>query len=83
MSGAATPQSRNRQDGTLTLLRVGFWVFLVGAVCLLLTLTVFGGVARHGPHTDPGWLTFTFGLLFLPLGLMLLGLGGAKWLRNR
>lgn len=82
MNGARRP-SINRTDGTLALLRVGIWTFILGVVCMVLVRFALGGINRHGPHTNSGWLALTFGLLCLPFGLMLLALGGAKWLRNR
>jgi uncharacterized membrane protein YidH (DUF202 family) len=78
-----TSQSINRQDGTLTLLRTGVGVLIAGLIFLLLTVAVLGGVDRHGPHTSSGWLALMAAMLCLPLGLMLLALGAAKWLRNR
>jgi hypothetical protein len=70
-------------DGTRALLRTGFWILVAGAVALLLAATVFGGIGIQGPHTNPGWLSLMVALMCLPFGLMLFGLGGAKWLRNR
>jgi hypothetical protein len=78
-----TSQSTNRQDGTATLLRTGVRILIAGMICLLLTVTVLGGVDRHGPHTNSGWLGLLAAMLCIPLALMLLGLGAAKWLRNR
>lgn len=76
-------QERNRADGTLTLLRAGSGIAGVGIVCLLLIFTVLGGLDRHGPHTNGGWLALIVALFCLPFGLMLLVLGAAKWARNR
>jgi uncharacterized membrane protein YidH (DUF202 family) len=76
-------QTQNQADGTVTLLRTGLGVFAAGAACLLLAETVLGGIDRHGPHTNSGWLALIVALMCMPFGLMLLGLGGAKWLRNR
>ncbi len=70
-------------DGTRMLLRTGFWITLVGILALIATETVFGGIGIDGPHTNAGWLTFLFALMGIPFGLLLLVLGGAKWLRNR
>jgi hypothetical protein len=78
-----TPQSIDRQDGTATLLRAGIRILIAGLICLALTIFVLGGVDRHGPHTSSGWLGLLSAMLCLPLALMLLALGAAKWLRNR
>ncbi len=78
-----TAQQLNQDDGTLTLLRTGASVFAVGVFSFLLLLTLLGGLDRHGPHTNMGWLALIVALMCMPFGLMLLGLGAAKWLRNR
>jgi hypothetical protein len=70
-------------DGTNTLLRTGSWILLAGVLCLLATLKLFGGIGIYGPHTNAGWLSFMFAMMGIPFSLMLLVLGGAKWLRNR
>lgn len=70
-------------DGTRTLLRTGFWIMLAGLLCLGATFKVFGGIGIYGPHTNAGWLSFMFAMMGIPFSLMLLVLGGAKWLRNR
>ncbi len=69
-------------DGTRALLQAGFWITLGGALSLIATLTVFGGIGIDGPHTNAGWIAFMFALMGIPFGLLLLILGGAKWLRN-
>jgi drug/metabolite transporter (DMT)-like permease len=70
-------------DGTAQLLRAGIWILAVGGLAALLTATVFGGIGRHGPHTNSGWLSLLLAMMCLPFGSMLTLLGGAKWLRNR
>jgi hypothetical protein len=70
-------------DGTRALLKAGFWIMLVSLLCLLLTETVFGGIGIYGAHSNGGWLFLMFALMGVPFSLMLLVLGGAKWLRNR
>ena len=72
----------NAEDGTLHLLRSGFVVAGVAAVGLFLTLFVLGGIGADGPRTSPGWLSLMVALMSMPFGLLLLLLGGAKWLRN-
>jgi hypothetical protein len=70
-------------DGTHALLQAGFWIVAGGLLSLLATETLFGGIGIHGAHTNGGWLSLMFALMAVPFGLMLLLLGGAKWLRNR
>lgn len=70
-------------DGTRALLKAGFWIVLCSLLSLLLTETVFGGIGVYGARSNAGWLSLMFALMGLPFGLMLLVLGGAKWLRNR
>lgn len=81
-SRAPDTRSRSEEDGTLTLLRTGFWITLGGLLALLATETLFGGIGIHGASTNAGWLALMFTLMAVPFGLMLLVLGGAKWLRN-
>jgi hypothetical protein len=84
-AGAARPASAasTPDDGTDTLLRTGFWILVAGLVCLGATFKIFGGIGIYGPHTNAGWLSFMFAMMGIPFSLMLLVLGGAKWLRNR
>jgi uncharacterized membrane protein YidH (DUF202 family) len=70
-------------DGTRALLRTGLWTLAIGVVAAVLSATVFGGISRQGPHTNAGWLSLMAAMMCLPFGLMLFGLGFAKWLRNR
>jgi hypothetical protein len=70
-------------DGTRALLKAGFWIVLCSLLSLLLTETVFGGIGIYGARSNAGWLALMFALMGLPFGLMLLVLGGAKWLRNQ
>ena len=70
-------------DGTHALLKTGFWILLASLLSLLLTETLFGGIGIYGARSNAGWLSLMFALMGLPFGLMLLVLGGAKWLRNR
>jgi hypothetical protein len=72
-----------RNDGTRPLLVTGASLVFSGAVCFTLARTAFGGVDRHGPHTDAGWLALIAGLMTMPLGLLLLALGVAKWFGGR
>ena len=70
-------------DGTRALLLTGIWTLVAGVLAALLAATVFGGISRQGPHTNAGWLSLMVAMMCLPFGLMLSGLGFAKWMRNR
>jgi hypothetical protein len=70
-------------DGARALLQAGIAILLAGVLAALLTATVFGGIARQGPHTNAGWLSLMVAMMCLPFGLMLFALGAAKWFRNR
>jgi hypothetical protein len=70
-------------DGTRPLLQGAFWTLLSGILAALATKFVFGGIGIHGPHTNAGWIALIVTMMCLPFGLMLLLLGGAKYLRNR
>ena len=72
----------NAQDGTLHLLRSGFLISGIAVLCLCLTLWTLGGIGSDGPLNPSGWLALMIALMCLPFGLLLLLLGGAKWLRN-
>lgn len=76
-------KAEKSDDGTRALLRTGLWMLAAGAVAAILAATVFGGISRQGPHTNAGWLSLMAAMMCLPFGLMLFGLGFAKWLRNR
>ena len=82
--GEPTPERpESADDGTRALLRSGVWTLFAGIVAAILAATVFGGISRQGPHTNSGWLSLMVAMSCLPFGLMLFGLGAAKWLRNR
>lgn len=76
-------QPKPADDGTHALLKAGFWIVLVGVLALVATKTIFGGIGIYGAHTNAGWLSLMCAMMSIPFGLMLLLLGGAKWLRNR
>lgn len=76
-------QTQIPDDGTRALLRTGAGTLIAGILAAILTITVFGGIGIHGPHTNGGWLSLMVAMMCLPFGLMLFGLGFAKWLRNR
>lgn len=71
------------EDGTRELLRWGGWTVAVGVLATILLETVLGGLTVSGAHTNSGWLALIVALMCLPFGSLLLGLGIAKWLRNR
>lgn len=71
------------ESGARVLLRTGGGTLAAGVVAALLALTVFGPIGIHGPHNNGGWLSLMAAMMCLPFGLMLFGLGFAKWLRNR
>jgi hypothetical protein len=83
MGRPSTERTNSADDGTRALLRAGSWTLVAGIAAALLTATVFGGISRQGPHTNSGWLSLMVAMACLPFGLMLFGLGAAKWLRNR
>lgn len=66
------------QRDTRQLLRTGVAIFVVGAVAALLTMTVFGGIGRQGPHTNSGWLALMVTMGCLPTGTLTLALAFAK-----
>jgi hypothetical protein len=70
-------------DGTRQLLQGAFWTLLTGILAAGATRFLFGGVGIHGPHTNAGWIALIVAMMCLPFGMMLLLLGGAKYLRNR
>ena len=63
---------------TRKLLTTGLTIFLTGAIAAALALTVFGGIGRQGPHTNPGWLCLMLAMGCLPTGLLTLALALAK-----
>jgi hypothetical protein len=71
------------QRDTRQLLRTGSAIFLAGAVAALLAETLFGGVARQGPHTNTGWLALMVAMGCLPTGTLTLLLGLAKLIGDR
>lgn len=77
------PNERPYDGGAGTLLRTGFWVFLVGALAGLAIPTFLGGIGIYGARSSSGWIALIICMMNCPFGLMLLLLGGAKWMRNR
>jgi hypothetical protein len=70
-------------DGTAELLRGGGFMVGTGLLAGLLLLTLLGGMTKTGATTNGGWLALIVALMCLPFGALLLGLGIAKWFRNR
>jgi hypothetical protein len=71
------------QKDTRQILRTGLGIFLTGAVAALLTLTVFGGIGKQGPHTNSGWLALMVAMGCLPTGTLTLVLAIAKLINDR
>jgi hypothetical protein len=70
-------------DGTRQLLQWGGSIVASGILATFLLEAVLGGFTRTGAHTNGGWFALIVALMCLPFGSLLLGLGIAKWLRNR
>jgi hypothetical protein len=70
-------------DGTRQLLQWGGSIVGTGILAAVLLLTVLGGFSPTGASTNSGWLALIVALMCLPFGGLLLGLGVAKWFRNR
>ena len=68
---------------TRKVLTTGAAIFFTGVVAAALAETVFGGIGRQGPHTNPGWLALMLAMGCLPTGLLTLLLGVAKFLGDR
>jgi hypothetical protein len=60
------------QPDTRTIPRTGLYIFGTGVIAALLTMTVFGGIGRQGPHTNSGWLTLMLAMGCLPTGFLTL-----------
>ena len=77
---ANTPQP---DDGTRQLLQWGAWMLGSGILAGVLLVTVLGGFSPTGASTNTGWFALIVALMCIPFGSLLLGLGVAKWFRNR
>jgi hypothetical protein len=82
---ASSPQpiSNLPDDGTRQLLQWGASILGSGIVAAILLVTVLGGFSDTGASTNSGWFALIVALMCLPFGGLLLGLGVAKWFRNR
>ena len=76
-------QATRMHPDTRQILRTGLGIFLTGAMAALLTLTVFGGIGKQGPHTNSGWLALMVAMGCLPTGTLTLALAVAKIIRDR
>jgi hypothetical protein len=74
---------RNRQDGTIQLLRWGGMMVAAGLLAAALLQFFLGGFSATGASTNSGWFALIVALMSIPFGSLLLALGAAKWLRNR
>jgi hypothetical protein len=70
-------------DGTRQLLQWGGSILGTGILAGILLITVLGGFSSTGASTNTGWFALIVALMCIPFGSLLLGLGIAKWLRNR
>lgn len=77
------PRLAQPDDGTRQLLQWGGSIVATGVLATILLETALGGFSRTGASTNGGWLALIVALMCLPFGSMLLGLGIAKWFRNR
>jgi len=73
----------SKPDGTRQLLQGGGCILGSGILSGILLLTVLGGFSPTGASTNIGWFALIIALTCIPFGSLLLGLGVAKWLRNR
>ena len=77
------PDLTQPDDGTRQLLQWGATIVGVGVAAGILLVTVLGGFTATGASTNTGWFALILTLMCLPFGGLLLGLGTAKWFRNR
>jgi hypothetical protein len=79
----ASPAPARRDDGTRQLLQWGASILGSGFLAAVLLETVLGGYSPTGASTNTGWFALIVALMCIPFGSLLLGLGVAKWFRNR
>ena len=70
-------------DGTRQLLQWGGSILGSGILAGILLISLLGGYTATGAKTNPGWFALIVTLMCIPFGGLLLGLGVAKWFRNR
>jgi hypothetical protein len=68
------------QPDTRKILRTGIIIFGTGVTSVILILTVFGGIGKQGPHSNPGWLCLMLAMGCLPTGTLTLLLGITKFI---
>jgi hypothetical protein len=83
VAASAQRDTSPMQRDTLSLLKAGASILLVGILSVASIYLFFGGISHQGPHTNAGWLALIVALMCLPFGLMLFTLGAAKWLGNK
>jgi hypothetical protein len=77
------PAPTQPDDGTRQLLQWGASILGSGILAGVLLLTLLGGFSPTGASTNTGWFALIVTLACIPFGGLLLGLGVAKWFRNR
>jgi hypothetical protein len=81
---STTPiRSIQPDDGTRQLLQWGSYILGSGILAGILLITTLGGFTATGARTNGGWFAVIVALGCIPFGGLLLGLGVAKWFRNR
>ena len=83
MPGNSRMPTSSKPDGTRQLLQGGGCILGSGILAGILLLTLLGGFSPTGASTNSGWFALIIALTCIPFGTLLLGLGVAKWLRNR
>jgi hypothetical protein len=82
-AASSNPNPVQPNDGTRQLLQWGASILGAGLLAALLLVTVLGGFSPTGASTNTGWFALIVALMCIPFGGLMLGLGAAKWLRNR
>jgi hypothetical protein len=77
------PTPTQPDDGTRQLLQWGATILGSGILAGVLLVTLLGGFSQTGARTNSGWFAVIVALGCIPFGGLLLGLGVAKWFRNR